>query len=93
MPMPLLQKIKHLLKQAAAFYEAVLIHPYRQTIYKSYAKEDDFFMLLCFSEFLGLPHPVSYYTLELYPYYADRFHQWHQRMGMEHSPLDTIKCC
>jgi hypothetical protein len=91
--MALHQKIARLFKKAIAFYEAVLITPYRQTAYKSYAKEDDLFMLLCFSELLGLPHPVSYYTLELYPYYADRFHQWHQRMGMEHSPLDSIKCC
>jgi hypothetical protein len=86
-------KITRLIRQSIAFYEAALMTPYRHTAYKSYAKEDDLFMLLCFSELLGLPHPVSYYTLEIYPYYVDRFHQWHQRMGMEHSPLDTIKCC
>ncbi|HAV06941.1 MAG TPA: DNA helicase, partial [Pseudomonas sp.] len=23
----------------------------------------------------------------------ERFHDWHRRMGMEHSPLDHIACC
>jgi len=91
--MHLLQKTGRLIRRALRFYEAVLIAPYRQEIYRSYSREDDLFMMVCFSELLGLPHPMSYYTLELYPYYADRFHQWHKRMGIEHSPLDSIKCC
>ena len=91
--MSLLHQTKEFLRRALATYEVVLLHPFRQTAYKSYAKEDDLFMMICFSEFLGLPNPISYYTLPLYPYYAKRFHQWHQRMGMKQSPLDTIKCC
>ncbi|HSG05026.1 MAG TPA: DNA helicase, partial [Nitrospiria bacterium] len=41
----------------------------------------------------GLPNPVSYYTLELYPHLSERFHLWHRRMGIPHSPLDSVKCC
>ena len=91
--MGLLRKTVDLLRKGAALYEAILIAPYRKTAYRSYIKEDDLFMLICFSEWLGLPNPVSYYTLELYPYYINRFHLWHRRMGMEHSPLDDLKCC
>ena len=88
-----LRKAVKLLRKAAATYEAVLIRPYRQVVLREYSREDDLFMLICFSELLGLPNPVSYYTLELFPYVLDRFHHWHQRMGMDHSPLDSIKCC
>ncbi len=50
-------------------------------------------MLLVFSESMGIPNPASYYTLELLPILYDRFHEWHLRMGMEHSPLDNFRCC
>ena len=56
-------------------------------------EQDDLFMLLIFSEMMGVPNPASYYTLELQPLLLERFHDWHLRMGMEHSPLDNIKCC
>ena len=91
--MTLIKKTMGLIRKACFFYDAVFLAPFRRTALKSYAKEDDLFMLLCFSELLGLPNPVSYYTLELYPYYVKRFHQWHRRMGMQRSPLDEIKCC
>jgi hypothetical protein len=42
---------------------------------------------------VGVPNPATYYTLELQPILLDRFHEWHTRMGMEHSPLDDIRCC
>ena len=48
-------------------------------------------MLFVFSEMLGVPNPATYYTLELQPLLLERFHEWHQRMGMEHSPLDHFK--
>ncbi|MDL4864410.1 cory-CC-star protein, partial [Halomonas elongata] len=51
------------------------------------------FMLLVFSELMGMPNPVGYYTLELQPLLMERFHDWHQRMGMERSPLDDFRCC
>ncbi|MGE3189372.1 MAG: DNA helicase, partial [Vicinamibacterales bacterium] len=31
--------------------------------------------------------------LELQPVLLERFHDWHVRMGMEHSPLDGFRCC
>jgi hypothetical protein len=71
------------------FYAA----PYRRTFARAAREEEDLFMLLVFSESMGVPNPASFYTLELLPLLYDRFHDWHRRMGMERSPLDTIACC
>ncbi|MGQ9426261.1 cory-CC-star protein [Gilvimarinus sp. F26214L] len=67
--------------------------PFRQAYGRAQRDEEDLFMLLVFSESLGLPNPVNYYTLELLPVLYERFHEWHRRMGMERSPLDHVHCC
>ncbi len=74
---------------ASEFYNA----PYRSTAARAKREQDDLFMLLIFSEMMGVPNPVTYYTLELQPILMERFHEWHTRMGMEHSPLDEFRCC
>lgn len=71
------------------FYEG----RHRGALARSRRDEDDLFMLLVLSETMGIPNPASYYTLELLPLLYDRFHEWHLRMGMEHSPLDGFRCC
>ncbi|MFB4165135.1 cory-CC-star protein [Alteribacillus sp. JSM 102045] len=81
------------LKKLIEFYDEVLRLPHRAEIKREIRDEDDLFLLLCFSELLGLPNPVSYYTLELYPEMVERFHEWHLRMGMDKSPLTGIRCC
>ncbi|MFC4727869.1 cory-CC-star protein [Coralloluteibacterium thermophilus] len=73
----------------AEFYAA----PYRRTFARAQRDEDDLFMLLVYSEALGVPNPAAFYTLELMPVMYERFHDWHRRMGMERSPLDHIGCC
>ena len=67
--------------------------PYRRTFARAQRDEDDLFMMIVLAEMLGVPNPVSYYTVELLPVMYDRFHEWHTRMGMEHSPLDHFSCC
>src|SRR5690554_4705597 len=42
---------------------------------------NDYFILLCFSDFLGIPSPASYYTLELLPYIAGEMEGWELRMA------------
>lgn len=74
---------------ATEFYTA----PYRGAIARAKRAEDDLFMLFIFSEMMGVPNPATYYTLELQPILMEKFHEWHTRMGMEHSPLDHFKCC
>ncbi|WLR51493.1 cory-CC-star protein [Bacillus tianshenii] len=81
------------LKRLLQLYDEMLSMPHRTEIARELRDEDDLFLLLCASEMLGLPNPAFYYTLELYPHILEKFHDWHLRMGMEHSPLDGIRCC
>lgn len=74
---------------ADEFYKA----PYRSVIAREKRDQEDLFMLLVFSEMMGVPNPASYYTLELQPVLMENFHDWHTRMGMEKSPLDNFRCC
>ncbi|WP_313817161.1 cory-CC-star protein [Citricoccus sp.] len=67
--------------------------PYRSTFARAQRDEEDLFMMMVFSDALGVPNPASYYTVELLPVVYDRFHEWHRRMGMERSPLDSLSCC
>lgn len=85
-PLEVLRKARELLEE---FYRA----PHRAAIARARRDEEDLFMLLVFSEVMGVPNPVSFYTLELLPVMYDRFHAWHLRMGMDHSPLDGFRCC
>ncbi|MBM7703762.1 hypothetical protein JOC83_002611 [Bacillus iocasae] len=87
--MDLLDKMKKMIH----IYDEILKQPHRTELARELRDEEDLFILLCFSEMLGLQNPAFYYTLELYPLIIERFHEWHVRMGMEKSPLDGIRCC
>lgn len=80
---------KNFLDGLNEFYYA----PYRHMLTSEYRDQSDLFMLLIFSESLGIPNPVDFYTLELQPLLLELFHDWHLRMGMEKSPLDHFGCC
>ncbi|MDR1742151.1 MAG: hypothetical protein LBR38_09985 [Synergistaceae bacterium] len=41
---------------------------------------NDNVMLLLFGDFLGLPNPISYYTLEILPYIAEDMPAWQRRI-------------
>ena len=71
------------------FYTA----PFRGAVAREKRDEDDLFMLLVFSEMVGVPNPANYYTLELQPLLYEDFHEWHKRMGMDHSPIEGFHCC
>ena len=66
---------------------------YDREIRQQTAELNDLFLLLCFMEAAGIPNPATLYLLEVYPYLLEQFHQWHQRMGIARSPLDTLPCC
>ncbi|TVR66098.1 MAG: DNA helicase [Gemmatimonadales bacterium] len=83
------RRLEHAMELLREFYEG----RHRGALARSRRDEDDLFMLLVLSESMGIPNPASYYTLELLPLVMDRFHEWHLRMGMEHSPLDGFRCC
>jgi hypothetical protein len=82
----MLSELGALLKE---FYNA----PFRGAVARAKRQNDDLFMLLVFSEMVGVPNPASYFTLELQPLLYEDFHEWHKRMGMERSPLEWFSCC
>ena len=82
----MLSELGYLLKE---FYNA----PFRGAVARAKRQNDDLFMLLVFSEMVGVPNPASYFTLELQPLLYEDFHEWHKRMGMDRSPLGTLPCC
>ncbi len=81
------------LERAGALLKEFYVAPHRGVVARARRDEDDLFMLLVFSEMMGIPNPASYYTLELLPLMYEEFHEWHTRMGMERSPLDHFRCC
>ncbi|MDO5722440.1 MAG: cory-CC-star protein [Actinomycetaceae bacterium] len=76
-------------RDLSQFYHA----PYRRTMARAARDEDDLFMLIVLGEALGLPNPLAYETVELYPLLLDEVHQWHLRAGFERSPFDQFGCC
>jgi hypothetical protein len=81
------------LRRARAIYEGVFFAPYRSQLRRAAADEEDLFLLLAVSELLGVPNPVGFFTLELYPHLVARFHDWHRRMGMPRAPEGGFRCC
>jgi hypothetical protein len=81
------------MKALVNWYEEVLSMPHRREVASELRDEDDLFLLLLYSEMIGIPNPAYYYTLELYPYMMEKFHDWHLKMGMEKSPLSGFRCC
>lgn len=87
------QELGRRLRAARAIYEGIFIAPYRAQIHREYLRQRDLFLLLGFSDLLGIPNPVAFYTLELYPELIEQFHHWHLRMGMEQAPEGGFRCC
>jgi hypothetical protein len=85
--------VRRLYRGLADFLRELYLTPYRGAIARAKRQEDDLFMLLVYSEMLGVPNAASYFTLELQPLMYEQFHEWHRRMGMDHSPLEWFRCC
>jgi hypothetical protein len=90
---PAVASIRGWIESAGALLTEFYMSPHRGAIARARRDQDDLFMLFVFSELMGVPNPAAYFTLELQPVLLERFHEWHQRMGMEHSPLDGFRCC
>jgi len=89
----MIRRFGELLREIGALVREYYVAPHRGVVARAKRDEDDLFMLLVFSEMMGIPNPASFYTLELQPVLMERFHDWHVRMGMERSPLDGFRCC
>ncbi|MGV2621453.1 UNVERIFIED_CONTAM: hypothetical protein N8J90_09695 [Halobacillus marinus] len=86
-------KKSYSIKRLIQMYDEMLRVPHKREIARELRQEEDLFLLLIYSDMLGIPNPAFYYTLELYPHIVEKFHDWHLRMGMEKSPLEGIRCC
>jgi hypothetical protein len=69
------------------------VSPYRSAVLREVRDRQEAFFLMGFSDLLGVPNPVKFYTLELLPYLIDQHHEWHLRMGMERAPDGGFRCC
>lgn len=91
--MSALTKVRHGFRRVETLLNEFYMAPYRGAVARARRDQDDLFMLFVFSELLGVPNPAAYFTLELQPILLERFHEWHVRMGLEHSPLEGFRCC
>ena len=75
--MKLISKLLAFQKALEEYYAS----SYRGVLTKEEREIDDFFMIITFSEMMGIPNPYELYTLELLPELMPKFHAWHQKMG------------
>lgn len=87
------KEIRRRVRAAREIYEGIYFAPYRSLIHREYLEQRDVFLLLAFSDLLGVPNPVAFYTLELYPQLIQQFHEWHLRLGLPHAPEGGFRCC
>ena len=87
------QAVRRRLRTAREIYEGIFFAPYRDQIYRESRDRRDLFLIMSFADLTGVPNPVSFYTLELYPELIEQFHQWHLRLGLEHAPEGGFRCC
>lgn len=86
-------RIRRRLRAARDIYEGVFIAPYRSAIHREHLRQRDLFFVVGFSDLLGIPNPVGFYTLELYPELIEQFHEWHVRLGLDEPPEGGFRCC
>ncbi len=86
-------KLSRLGQRLADVLRGAAFGRYERDLRQQTAELQDLFMLLCFMEAAGMPNPATLYLLEVYPYLLEQFHQWHRRMGIERSPIDSLPCC
>ncbi len=88
-----LPSLRRRLQAAREIYEGIYIAPYRSAILREYLQQRDILFVLGCADLLGVPNPVQFYTLELYPELIEQFHSWHRRIGMDTAPEGGFRCC
>jgi hypothetical protein len=79
-------------RRIEAWHEEFFVAKWRAALKREARREQDLLTALLFLESLGVATPMGYYALELYPAFAESFHQWHRRMGIKQFP-DAGFCC
>ncbi|KXB06302.1 hypothetical protein AKJ53_00710 [candidate division MSBL1 archaeon SCGC-AAA382F02] len=75
------EKTYGFLESLKEFFSASLDHEHIIRV-EAYDKVDEF-LLLCFSDALGIPNPYSYYMSELLPYVGEDLLKWERRMASD----------
>lgn len=74
------------------FLEDYYTSSYRGILHKEKKEIDDFFMIITFSEMMGIPNPYEFYTAEIMVDLMPKFHEWHKKAGLDKSPFDNFPC-
>lgn len=61
-------------------YHALIEHQATHIVEEEAADSQDVFFFALYADAFGIPTPVSYYTVELLPYFAEDFEAWERRM-------------
>ncbi len=71
---------EHLREIAGALYHSMIEHQAIGVIEEEAFDQQDVFFFSLYADAFGIPTPVSYYTVELLPYFAEDFEAWERRM-------------
>ncbi|MCD6435950.1 MAG: hypothetical protein J7L15_06135 [Clostridiales bacterium] len=76
-------KLNKLLKDFALFFKGATDAKGKayEMLQSEVKSEMDNFILICYSDLLGIPLPINYYTLELLPYLVNEIDDWDRRMS------------
>lgn len=85
--------VRKRLRELRDIYEGLFFAPYRAAVHREHLRQRDLLYVMGVADLLGVPNPVAFYTLELYPEALERFHEWHTRLGMEEPPEGGFRCC
>ncbi len=69
------------------FFKGAVVDNSHEVITAAANMMKDNFMIVIFSDFLGIPNPLSYYTIELIPYFGNDLPGWEMRMSDRKSVL------
>lgn len=83
--------LRRLARRAEELHRELFFAPWRAGLRQEAGRQEDVFLAVLFLEGVGVDSPASYYLLEVYPQLAERFHQWHRRMGVDR--LDGAGMC
>ena len=81
-------ELKNLIRTIEEYYES----SYRGALNREKKQIDDFFMMILFSEMMGIPNPYEFYTLEIMLDFMPSFHKWHKSVGLNESPFENLPC-
>jgi hypothetical protein len=76
--------LSRFLKEASIWFRSfsfgVFVDKRMAVVRKEAYDEYDNLLLLLYSDFFGIPNPISYYMLELLPYLAEEIEPWERRI-------------